>query len=134
MNTDAALTGHTRAKRVLVIDDVRSFSFPAVYARTVREAEPLLFAHEWDEVWLDHDLGLLSAAPTVMPLVNKMERLAYEGTVLPITTVFVHTANPVGRRNIIAALDRWYTLVSVDANDYLDPRSPSLMFRGTANQ
>jgi hypothetical protein len=43
---------------ILVIDDQRIFNFPdAVHVTTSQEGIKLLDSQEWDEVWLDHDLG-----------------------------------------------------------------------------
>jgi hypothetical protein len=120
----------TDGSDVLVIEDIRVFNFPCVYARNAYEAEPLLFGRAWREVWFDHDLGLLKSSPDVMPLVNKMERLAHEGTILPIGRIYVHTANPVGRANIVAALSPWYEVRVVDANVYLAPGEKPMYWMG----
>ena len=41
----------------LVIDDQRIFRGDFVHATTSQEGIELLHSQEWDEVWLDHDLG-----------------------------------------------------------------------------
>lgn len=112
--------------RVLVIEDIRTLNFPCVYARTTAEAEPLLFGQAWDAVWFDFDMAetmedLAKPTGTVRGLVRKMEKMAQEGTILPIRKVVVHTMNPAGRAEIIAALGPWYELRVVRVQDYLAP-------------
>jgi len=110
---------------VLVIDDLRFMRFPAVYARTVREARSLLFGRPWREVWLDYDMGEVVEAEshydTTDRLAVEMERLARDFRPAPIGRVVIHTSNPVGAARLTAALTGWYELERVDARDYLAP-------------
>lgn len=92
--------------RILFIDDIRTPQFDAVIARSVKDAMPLL-DEEWDEIWLDHDLG---ENQTIRPLVIEMERRAFEGNPVKVGKVFVHSANPVGHRWIRTGLTRYYCL------------------------
>lgn len=112
---------------VLVVDDVRTMKFDATYARTLKEAASLLFSQPWDEVWLDHDLDFsladreqyLRHEYTIRPLVARVEKLAHEGTVLPVGMFILHTSNPVGRRWVAAALLPWYTVGVTSAEPWL---------------
>jgi beta-phosphoglucomutase-like phosphatase (HAD superfamily) len=103
----------------LVIDDVRNFKFPAEYARTSAEGLAALRrdpTKQWQEVWFDHDLG---GDDTIYPVVHFIEECAFYGQPIPISLCVVHTANPVGRRMIEAALSRVYTVQHVDAAEYV---------------
>lgn len=105
--------------RVLVIDDVRTFDFPATYARTSYEGIKALKENNYDEVWLDHDLGMLDGTDdTIKRVVLYLEYLAHRGTPYPATIV-VHTANPVGRNMIVAALSKDYEVRVVWADTYI---------------
>lgn len=101
----------------LVIDDVRNFKFPAVYARSSLEALNILTpSSEWDEVWFDHDLG---GDDTIYPVIHFIEECAFFGRVLPIKQVVIHTSNPVGRKMIDRALQPLYSVMHVDAAEYV---------------
>lgn len=54
-----------------------------------------------EEVSFDHDLG---GDDTAMNFIDEIEELAYENS-LPRFTWHVHSANPVGRANIIRAME-----------------------------
>lgn len=115
----AFLGGGLTGSDVLVIEDIRTFKFPAIYARTLAEGERLLFSQPWREVWFDFDLGLVDGSDNVMPLVNELERRAVEGEAHPIDKVIVHSMNPVGRTAVAAVLGRWYEVRMVEASRYL---------------
>jgi hypothetical protein len=77
-----------------------------LHVKTAEEAIQLLEQGQVTHISLDHDLGQETTGYTVA---SWIERAAFEGTLRPLT-VFVHTANPSGRRNILAALSsasRW---------------------------
>ena len=99
---------------VLVVDDLRSFPFPATYARTsVAGLELLERPGGWDEVWLDHDLG---GDDTTIPVLDRMCELAHGGHPVELRRVVVHTSNPPGRDVLRRSLERWgYRVVVVDA-------------------
>lgn len=81
---------------VLVIDDQRTFVFPATYARTVADGLRLLNSQEWNQVWLDYDMGATGSAHDI----------ATQLQFAPIVGEYViHTANPVGRADLAAALE-----------------------------
>jgi hypothetical protein len=99
---------------VLVIDDLRSFPFDAVYARTSTEALEVLTADGgWDEVWFDHDLG---DDDTTVPVLDRICELAHDGHPARIDRCVVHTSNPPGRDTLVRGLRRWgYQVHVVDA-------------------
>lgn len=73
---------------VLVIDDQRTFRFPAVYARTATEGMSRLGERDWREVWLDYNLG---PGLTIEPVMHMLEEWAARGQPLPIGVICVHT-------------------------------------------
>lgn len=102
--------------KVLVIDDIRTFTFEAAYARTSQQGLEMLSGGEWDEVWLDHDLGW---GGTIMPVVAVMEERGFNGDPFPVGRVVIHTSNPVGRANIARALERYYTIQQAQALEHM---------------
>lgn len=95
--------------RVILVDDLRSFvdGRRAEVARTSAAGVQLL---DWyrgrrlDELWLDHDLG---GDDTIWPVVEMLERAAFEGRRLDIGVVYVHSANPAGATKIVQVLRHW---------------------------
>ncbi|MER7273769.1 cyclic-phosphate processing receiver domain-containing protein [Dactylosporangium sp. NPDC000244] len=93
----------------LLVDDLRDFldPAPAHVARTSLAGLGLLrrYRHERiDELWLDHDLG---GDDTIWPVVEELERAAFDGAPFDVGTVYVHSANPPGAAKILQALRRW---------------------------
>jgi NAD+-processing family protein with receiver domain len=80
-----------RAVRRLVIDDLRVFEFDATYARSPEFGLHLLLNCEWDEVYLDHDMG----ARDTKAICATLEAMAEEDREPPIGKVLIITANPV---------------------------------------
>lgn len=97
----------TSVHTVLVIDDVRTFGFTAVYARTAAAGIARLARRDarFEELWLDHDLG---PGGDVRRVVKYLERRAFEGRPVPIGRIFVQSDNPAGAAWIVAGLARWY--------------------------
>ncbi|MEO3777483.1 cyclic-phosphate processing receiver domain-containing protein [Micromonospora sp. B11E3] len=98
-----------RPRRIVLIDDLRSFvdGRGAEVARSSAAGVALLERHRderLDELWLDHDLG---GADTIWPVVEVLERAAFEGRPLDIGVVLVHSANPAGAGKMAQALQRW---------------------------
>ena len=94
---------------VILIDDLRSFGDgrTAEVARTSAAGVDLLAGHRArriDELWLDHDLG---GDDTIWPVVEILERAAFEEQPFDIGVVNVHSANPAGAARIARALRRW---------------------------
>lgn len=103
---------------VLVIEDERTFRFSCVYARTMGEAWQLLFSQPWREVWWDFDMGKMRNSVNTYPLAKRVEEMAFNGEMLPVERMVVHSQNPPGGDNLMLAL-RAYDPIRVDANDYL---------------
>ncbi|WP_432984325.1 cyclic-phosphate processing receiver domain-containing protein [Dactylosporangium sp. CA-233914] len=112
----------------LLIDDLRDFldPAPAHVARTSAAGAELLRRHRAepiDELWLDHDLG---GEDTIWPVVELLERAAFDGEPFTITTIYVHSANPPGAAKVLQALRRWgYHVVPATnsaAVGYREPR------------
>jgi hypothetical protein len=98
-----------KSPSVVLIDDLRSFvdGRPADVARTSAAGVELLErrrAQRLDELWLDHDLG---GEDTIWPVVELLERAAFEERPFDIGTVYIHSANPPGAAKIVQALGRW---------------------------
>ncbi|HLL52191.1 MAG TPA: cyclic-phosphate processing receiver domain-containing protein [Myxococcaceae bacterium] len=88
----------------LWIDDVRPM--PAgfdVHARTAREALAHLRSGGVVHVSFDHDLGATSAK-TGYDVAEWIEREAHAGRLRRLTWA-IHSANPVGQKNIRAAME-----------------------------
>ena len=95
--------------RTFLIDDLRSFvdGRSAEVARTSADGIALLKrnqAQRVDELWLDHDLG---EDDTIWPVVEVLERAAFEGRLFDVGVIFVHSANPAGAARMSQALGRW---------------------------
>ena len=102
--------------KVLVIDDLRSFPDTSaykgvVYARTSAEAISILEKDtDWEQIWWDHDLGLVhetGQVDTTIPVVGYVCLLKHSGEAdFSNCQMVIHTANPVGVRNIKQYFDR----------------------------
>jgi hypothetical protein len=97
------------ATTVLLVDDLRSFvdGRRADVARTSAAGVELLGRYRdrrLDELWLDHDLG---AEDTIWPVVEVLERAAFEGRPFDIGVVYVHSANPAGAAKTRQVLQHW---------------------------
>lgn len=112
--------------KILLIDDLRDFANPPATAevtvvRTSEEAVELL-THDliWDEIWLDHDLGEVNGVnDTIMPVVDHLAFMGYAETNAGIGVVYVHTSNPVGRKQMNSTLTRFgYVVRNVSATDH----------------
>lgn len=88
----------------LWIDDVRKPEdhgwADAHWARTAHEANNMLRTGLVTEVSFDHDLG---TGPTAYTCATLVEQLVAEGKI-PCPKWFVHSANPVGKKRIEAAM------------------------------
>ncbi|MCM0677811.1 hypothetical protein NCC78_24485 [Micromonospora phytophila] len=95
--------------RIVLVDDLRSFvdGRLAHVARTSAAGVEVLARHRGqrlNELWLDHDLG---EDDTIWPVVEVLERAAFEEHPFDIGVVYVHSANPAGAEKIMQALRRW---------------------------
>lgn len=112
---------------VVLIDDERSFKDAPDDANVIRTVKAAL---EWleskelpeiDQLWLDHDLGEIDGEVTdIMPFVKKLEEKAFFDEAPVIHMVIVHTSNPSGGDNIVAALKRFFRVERVYAGTYLE--------------
>lgn len=107
---------------IVLVDDLRNFrKEPLPDDATVITLRDSRAALEWlrnnqntviDELWLDHDLG---GDDTIMPVVDFLTETAYTmtaiGASLNVSQIFVHSANPPGARNVVRALEQWYSPV-----------------------
>jgi hypothetical protein len=99
----------TNDPRVILIDDLRSFADGrrAEVARTSAAGVSLLGScrdHRLDELWLDHDLG---EQDTIWPVVEVLERAAFDGRPFDIGVITIHSANPAGATKMAQALRHW---------------------------
>ncbi|MEV6303667.1 cyclic-phosphate processing receiver domain-containing protein [Actinoplanes sp. NPDC051861] len=115
-----------RKPTIVLVDDLRSFvdGQLAEVARTSSAGIKLLDrhrSHRLDELWLDHDLG---DTDTIWPVVEVLERAAFEGRPFDVGVVVIHSANPAGAAKMAQALRRWNYPVRVASGDprvgYLD--------------
>lgn len=88
----------------LWIDDVRRppIGEDWVHVETSRTAIEILSDCSVYQISFDHDLG---DDDTTIPVAKFIEEMAYRGHIGPITWS-VHSANPVGRANLIACLTK----------------------------
>jgi hypothetical protein len=105
---------------VLVIDDQRTFRFPAVYARSAQEGLSRLVQHPWRELWLDYNLG---PGLTIEPVMRLLVERAARGRPLPIGVIWVHTSGSAEGDAMVAALAPWYRVRRVAAHRFLVSRA-----------
>ncbi|WP_425487211.1 cyclic-phosphate processing receiver domain-containing protein [Micromonospora maritima] len=94
---------------IVLVDDLRSFVDGRVahVARTSSAGIAALESYRGrrlDELWLDHDLG---EDDTIWPVVEVLERAAFERRPFDVGVVYVHSANPAGAEKVMQALRRW---------------------------
>lgn len=89
----------------LVIDDNRTFSFEADHARNVIDALIALDRVKYEEIYWDYDLGTDNGGDT-WQIANYLVSKRWN----PECRMIVHSANPVGRGNLVSTLGRLYTV------------------------
>jgi hypothetical protein len=125
---DAARHHHrVDARRTIVlVNDLRSFvdGRGAQVARTSGAGVELLDRYRdrrLDELWLDHDLG---GDDTIWPVVEVLERAAFDKRPFDVGVIDVHSANPTGAAKIAQVLRHWGYRVRVASGStdvgYLD--------------
>lgn len=106
----------------LWLDDVRPAPPDFVHVKTVPEAQEILTTKIVEFASLDHDLGLCEkcAPPDELIIVQNIN-CAHNGTGYdlckwmaetgnwPENKPQVHSANPVGRQNMISAINRYFS-------------------------
>ncbi|MEO3741976.1 cyclic-phosphate processing receiver domain-containing protein [Plantactinospora sp. B5E13] len=95
--------------RIILVDDLRCFvdGRRAEVARTSAAGVQLLDQYRdrrLDELWLDHDLG---GDDTIWPVVEVLERAAFEDRRFDIGVIHVHSANPAGATKVVQVLQHW---------------------------
>ena len=91
----------------LWVDDLRSAPDGWLLAKTASEAIALLRQGNIQQISLDHDLGEPeSVVGSGYQVAIWLEEQAYTGNwaVIP-DRISIHSANPVGRQNMLAAID-----------------------------
>jgi len=116
--------------RILVIDDQRIFDpgklskasdLYVVHCTTSDEGFVTLVTNQpWDEVWLDHDLGLDSTQNGYEMVMDVIDAIESEGAKLDVKQFWVHSMNPVGARRMVLALTRYFKVARIDPTPYLD--------------
>lgn len=99
----------TNETRIILIDDLRSFADgrSAEVARTSAAGVALLDRYRsqrLDQLWLDHDLG---EDDTIWPVVEVLERAAFQECPFDVGVINIHSANPAGATKMAQALQRW---------------------------
>lgn len=84
----------------LWIDDIRLPPDGWYWAKNSMEAIDWLTYNQPTMISFDHDLG---GDDTAIKVIDYIEKRAYNGTIERFSWA-VHSANPVGRRNIISAM------------------------------
>ncbi len=109
---------------IMLIDDLRNFRPESgivadVVARTSKGALEYLNQFpdtEFKEIWLDHDLG---GDDTIMVVVDYLNERAFFDNPVNVETIYVHSSNPVGVRQMLAGLERYgYVARRVDAAQF----------------
>lgn len=86
----------------LYLDDVRPAPPGWIPVRNAADFQAVMRSHEWDEVSLDHDLGVASTLglPTTEVTGYDLVRWMFREGHLPKTKPIVHSANPVGAKRM----------------------------------
>ena len=117
---------------ILLIDDLRHFkpeilrsAQPDSYLRICRSSQSAVEVlgtddRSWDQVWLDHDLGMVNGEEdTIMAVVDYIVYRHEQGDPLPVENYIIHSSNTVGVKNIAMALSSiGRNCVIVDAKDF----------------
>lgn len=96
----------------ILIDDLRDFKDgrERLVARTDAEGLDLLKVNRGvfiDELWLDHDLGMLDGEKiTIKSVVYELEYCAFHGKPYQIGKIFVHSSNAPGAAEVVKGLTR----------------------------
>jgi hypothetical protein len=105
----------TGTGKVILVDDLRSFvdGRHADVVRTSAAAVDLLEQcrdQRVEELWLDHDLG---GDDTIWPVVEVLERAAFDDRPFDIGVIYIHSANPAGAAKIAQVLRHWHYPVRI---------------------
>ena len=118
--------------RILVIDDQRIFnSFPSlpelgmgdmvVHCDTSQLGLQSLYDGDWDEVYLDHDMGMESDMSGT-DMVDYIEsEQTFSDIFLEVGKFYIHTMNPTGGEYMMRVLKKLgYEVERLDPTPYLD--------------
>jgi hypothetical protein len=90
------------------VDDLSRFrdGRDAVVSRTATQAPAVVGQNRsWDEIGLDHDLGdATGQVETMRPVIDLLCAAVFHGHPIEVGVLVVHTANPVGRVDIVRGL------------------------------
>lgn len=92
------------------LDDERPTPNGWIRVKTPEEAIRLLETHEVEVISLDHDLGL-DETRTGYTVLNWLEFQVFTDKAFRMPKVLIHTDNPVGRKNMLAALNSIYSRI-----------------------
>lgn len=116
-------------RNILLIDDLRVFRHPVEgelhIARNCEEAFVILKtdeSREWDEIWFDHDLGMVNGKEEdTLPVADYLAERAFFGCPVAVKKIFIHTSNSVGGNALIKTLRNYgYPVQRVDAKPVFD--------------
>ena len=101
----------------IFLDDIRTPKSPDWYiCRTAEEAIFLIKNSKCDEISFDHDLGDENDL-TGYTVAKCIEKLAATGELKKFPVWYVHSANPVGKKNIVLAMKSAFKLYKRRNND-----------------
>lgn len=86
------------------LDDVRVPSSEWVWCKTSKDVIQYLVSCEVSEVSLDHDLGLDDE--TGYDVLTWLELEIFNNPARGIPKIYIHSANPVGRKKMLAAIEQ----------------------------
>ena len=92
----------------LWLDDVRTPPDGWIWAKSVSRAQLLCYSHVFEEMSLDHDLGDYSSEGG--DGIAFVDWLCEAGQSVPSLwpkVIFIHSGNPVGRDNMLRAIDKF---------------------------
>ena len=116
--------------KALVVDDQRIFAerdgYDWTHCTTSHDGIDVLMMYgPWDEIWLDHDLGMESEG-SGYDLVSELVMALEDGDVSPSDIlnpggqVWVHSMNPGGAERMVQALAPHFSVARIDPTPFLD--------------
>lgn len=92
------------AKMNIYLDDLRPCPERFVLAKDISECKVLIIGNDVNVLSLDHDLG---GEETGYDFVKWLVEIGIDNPNIYPKIIFLHTANPVGRRNMFELLKRY---------------------------
>lgn len=111
---------------VVLVDDERTFKDGRDHrvARTSAQGLALLRSlrgQRVDELWLDHDLGIVDGElDDISPVVKELERAAVWDEPYDVGVVYVHTTNSSAAAPIVLGLSNFHVVRRVVVGDHLE--------------